>query len=76
MKLKLIEFASAILSVIGVLLIGIGPYIEGFYIISIGQTFWIIFAYIKGYKYLLLQNVILILLNLFAAYNWTIKGLG
>jgi len=70
-----IEKIAAGTAVLGVVLISI-PNIWGLYLITIAQIFWGIFAYNKENKFLLIQSIVLLLINFFAIYNWTIKGVG
>ena len=70
-----IEKLSAGISVVGCILLSV-PYIEGLYIITIGQIFWSIFGYIKRLKFLCGQNIIFFIINSYAIYSWTKQGIG
>lgn len=70
-----VEMIATITAISGVLLISI-PNIMGLYLITVAQFFWGWFAYTKDNKFLLLQSVVLLIINFFAIYNWTIKGVG
>lgn len=70
-----IELISAVISVIGCLLLSV-PFIEGLYVITLGQIFWAIFGYIKKLKFLCGQNIIFFIINSYAIYSWTIQGIG
>jgi hypothetical protein len=70
-----IEFTAMMFVFIGVYLVSL-PNIRGIYVMIVAQTFWTIFAIMKGAPFLLMQNVVLMGLNNFAIRNWKRKGVG
>jgi hypothetical protein len=70
-----IEFTAMMFVFIGVYLVSL-PNIRGIYVMIVAQTFWTIFAIMKGAPFLLMQNVVLMGLNIFAIRNWKRKGVG
>jgi hypothetical protein len=70
-----IEFTVMMFVFIGVYLVSL-PNIRGIYVMIVAQTFWTIFAIMKGAPFLLMQNVVLMGLNIFAIRNWKRKGVG
>ena len=70
-----IEFISFILTMYGVVAITI-PKRNGLWVLSIASVTWGIFAYLTGNNFLLLQNVFLLVFDIFGIYNWKKKGIG
>lgn len=70
----IVEVAATVIVLIGVYLISI-PNIYGLYCMFAAQILWAIFAYSKGFEFLLLQSVILFLINIRGIYNWRKKGI-
>jgi len=72
---SVIEFMAMVFVFIGVYLVSI-PNIKGIYVMIVAQTLWTAFAIIKFAPFLLLQNVVLMGLNVWAIKNWRRKGVG
>jgi nicotinamide riboside transporter PnuC len=70
----IVEIVATAIVLVGVYLISI-PNIKGLYCMFISQILWAVFAYSKGFKFLLLQSVILFLINIRGIYNWRKKGI-
>jgi hypothetical protein len=70
-----IEFVSFILTVYGVIAIAI-PKRNGLWVLAVASVFWSVFAYLTGNNFLLLQNLFLLVFDIFGVYNWKKKGIG
>jgi hypothetical protein len=72
--LKVIEFISFVLTVIGALLISI-PRKIGLYFFIVAGVSWSYFAFLNHQYYFLIQNFVLICFDFIGIYSWTKHGI-
>ncbi len=73
--LSVIEIVSTVLVCVAVPLIAV-PRIEGFYVLSVAQVGWSIFAYFNNQYFFLGQSLFLLVFNIVGIYSWRKKKVG
>jgi hypothetical protein len=72
---KVVEFVLAFIGVLGVIGVAI-PKLWGIYFICISQIGFIVYFIYTRQFFLSAQNFCLFILNVFAIWSWTNKGIG
>ncbi len=73
--LKPLEITATLSVILGVALIS-RPCIVGHYIMILAQMLWLIYAKINKLKFLSFQCIVLLILEVTAVYNWSLKSVG
>lgn len=70
-----LEILAVISTLLAVGLIAV-PKIHGLYVGCVAQTLWAIFGIIGGFYFMMSQNAVLFIINIFAILSWRKKGIG